>query len=162
MNNKHDSVRIYSICWSQLYLFLNSTTFLTMLTKCSEIGPLIWPTFKFDHGVRTSGRGTLGRERPGSENLPLRPKTVPWNYFCLFWKWLLGIPWPPSFTRGAQQIGAARCSHVHMVMCMSKCCCLYSNSYCVYTSLYVHALTFLCTCKNTCHFIRTLQWLSKV
>ena len=26
---------------------------------------------------------------------------------------------------------------VHMVMCMSKCCCLYSNSYCVYTSLYV-------------------------
>jgi len=24
----------------------------------------------------------------------------------------------------------------HMVMCMSKRCCLYLNSYCVYTSLY--------------------------
>ena len=25
-------------------------------------------------------------------------------------KWHLGIPWPPSFTRGAQEIGAARCN----------------------------------------------------
>ena len=36
----------------------------------------------------------------------------------LILKWLLGIPWPPSFTRGVQQIGAARCSHgdVHVQM----------------------------------------------
>ena len=27
-----------------------------------------------------------------------------------FWKWHLGIPWLPSFTRGAQKIRAARCS----------------------------------------------------
>ena len=37
-------------------------------------------------------------------------------------------------------------------MWMSKCCCLlYLNSYCVYTSLYMHALPFPCTYKNTCH-----------
>ena len=39
-----------------------------------------------------------------------------------------------------------------MVMWMSKrCCLLYLNSYCVYTSLYMHALPFPCTYKNTCH-----------
>ena len=27
------------ICWSQLYLFLNSTIFSTILTNCSKIGP---------------------------------------------------------------------------------------------------------------------------
>jgi len=46
---------------------------------------------------------------------------------------------------------------VHMVMCTSKCRCLYLNSNCVYTSLYMHAPTFPCTYKNTCHFIRTLH-----
>ena len=45
----------------------------------------------------------------------------------------------------------------HIVMCMSKCCGLYLNSYCVYTSLYMHAPTFSCTYKNTCHFVITLQ-----
>ena len=44
--------------------------------------------------------------------------------------------------------------------CMSKFCW---NSYCVYTAIYMHALTFPCTYKNTCHFIRTLHiTLSKV
>ena len=45
----------------------------------------------------------------------------------------------------------------HLVMCMSKCCCLYLDSYCVYTSLYMHSPTFPCTYKNTCHFIITLH-----
>ena len=45
----------------------------------------------------------------------------------------------------------------HIVMCMSKCRCLYLNSYCVYTSLYMHAPTFPCAYKNTWHFVRTLH-----
>ena len=46
---------------------------------------------------------------------------------------------------------------VHIVMCMSRCCCFYLNSYRVYTSLYMHSPTFLCTYKNTCLFIRILH-----
>ena len=46
---------------------------------------------------------------------------------------------------------------VHMVICMSKCCCLYLNSNCVYTSLYMHAPTFPCTYENIYHFIKTLH-----
>ena len=49
-----------------------------------------------------------------------------------------------------------------MVMCMSKCCCLYLNSCGVYTSLHMLALTFPCTYKNTCHFVRTLLILHKL
>ena len=51
---------------------------------------------------------------------------------------------------------------VHLVMCMSKCCCLYLNSCGVYTSLHMLALTFPCTYKNTCHFVRTLLILHKL
>ena len=43
--------------------------FSIIFTNCSEIGPLYMTysfTFRFDHDVRTSGRVTLGRERPGS------------------------------------------------------------------------------------------------
>ena len=45
---------------------------------------------------------------------------------------------------------------------MSKCCCLYLNSCGVYTSLHMLALTFPCTYKNTCHFVRTLLILHKL
>ena len=47
-------------------------------------------------------------------------------------------------------------------MWMSKCCCLlYLNSYCVYTSLYMHALPFPCTYKNTCHLSElSKHWMS--
>ena len=77
MNNKHNSDQIYSICWSQLYLFLNSTIFSTILTHCTEIGPLYVTYIQIrSDGKHTSGQGALRRERPGSGNLPLRPETV--------------------------------------------------------------------------------------
>ena len=78
INNKHNSVRIYSICWSQLYLFLNSTIYLTILTNCGEIGPLYMTNIQ----IRSCRYAHI---RPGSGNPPSRPETgtcfvtVPWN-----------------------------------------------------------------------------------
>ena len=63
INNKHDSVQIYSICWSKLYLFPNSTIFSTTLTTAVKLDIFLWLTFKFDHGVHTSGQGPLGKDQ---------------------------------------------------------------------------------------------------
>ena len=67
INNKHDSVRIYSICWSQLYVFLTSTIFSTILTNCSEIGPL-YMTYSQIRSWYVYIRASNTRERPGSGN----------------------------------------------------------------------------------------------
>ena len=67
MNNKQDSVRIYCICWSQLYLFLNSTISSTILTNCSEIGPL-YMTYSQIRSWYAYIRPRNTRERPGSGN----------------------------------------------------------------------------------------------
>ena len=54
-------------------------------------------------------------------------------------KWHVGIPWPPSFTLGAQQIGAARCSHsdVHVQMLLP----LFEQLLRLY--LPIHAFTYI-------------------
>ena len=81
MNNKHDSVRIYNICWSQLYLFLNSTIFSTILTNCSEIGPLY---MTYIH-IRSWGAYIRPRNTGEGKTRVMKNKTVtcfvtvPWN-----------------------------------------------------------------------------------
>ena len=65
--------------------------------------------------------------------------------------------YPPSHLPSQGVNSKSELHDVHMVMCMSKGCCFYLNTNCVYTSLYMHAPTFPSTYKNTCHFIRTLH-----
>ena len=65
--------------------------------------------------------------------------------------------YPPGHFPSREEHSKSEPHDHHIVMCMSKCCCLYLNSYCVYTSLYMRAPTFPCTYKNTCHFVITLH-----
>ena len=167
MNNKDDSVRIYGICWSQLYLFLNSTIFSTILTNCSEIGPLYMTYIHIRSWCAYIRRGTLGRERPGLGKITLKT----WNsdLFCnsamelilLILKMASGYPLA-TFLHERCTANRSRTMFTWWCWCPNVVA-LFEQLLRLYLPIHARTLSVPCTDKNTCHFIRTLHiTLSKV
>ena len=125
MNNKHDSVGIYSICWSQLCLLLNSTIFSTILTNCSEIGPLFMTYIQ----IRSWCAYIRPRNTREGKTRVRKSTLKTWNsdLFCYSVMELIGYfengIWVSHGHLPSRKVHSKSEPHdVHMVMCMSKCC----------------------------------------
>ena len=151
MNNKHDSVGIYSICWSQLYLLLNSTIFSTILTNCSEIGPLFmtyiqirsWCAYIRPRNTR-EGKTRVRKSTLKTWNSDLFCDSV-MELILVILKMASGYPLA-TFLHERCTANRSRTMFTRWCAC-ANVASLYLNSYYVYTSLYMHAVTCPCTYK---------------
>ena len=91
-----------SICWSQLYLFLNSTVFLAILTNFSEIDMTYIQIRSWcaHIGPRNTREGKTWVRKS-----TLKTGNSVMELILIILKMASGNPWPLSFPRGAQQIG---------------------------------------------------------